>query len=77
MDLPEKRRLTCLLHLMGHECLQEILHASAELMRLVVQDWDLLDDQFRGILYCLNRPLIMGVLPFTLCFRASVLRRFC
>jgi hypothetical protein len=38
-----------------------------------VQDWDLLDDQIRGILCCFNRPLILGVSPFTRCSRASVL----
>jgi hypothetical protein len=46
MDLPEKCKLACLWHSMVHECLQEILHASAEVMPLVVRDWNILDVDF-------------------------------
>jgi hypothetical protein len=77
MDLPEKRKLTYLWHSMGHSGLQEILHVSDEMMPLVVQDWNLLDHRFPGILCYLHCLLILGVSPLTRRSRALVLRRFC
>jgi hypothetical protein len=36
-----------------------------------------LDDRFRGILCCLNRPLILGISPFVRRSRDSVSRSLC